>query len=161
MPQTFIATRGRSGETWRQILTGRHGAALVYSHRRSRVVASPCRYRAPAPGRAEQGGAGLTADWSSRKQTDHLLCTRAVPQVSSVRATCPPTHGVEAPGAGKHLALTTRAPTLSQQGGAGWLVEHLTLHSFDPFVFDGRDPAAFVWALYEMEARPAAGHSSD
>jgi phosphoketolase len=33
--------------------------------------------------------------------------------------------------------------TMSQQGGADWLVEHLTLHSLDPFVFDGRDPAAF------------------
>ena len=43
--------------------------------------------------------------------------------------------------------------TMSQQGGADWLVEHLALHSFDPFVFDGCDPAAFVWAIYEMEAR--------
>ena len=43
--------------------------------------------------------------------------------------------------------------TMSQQGGAGWFVDHLTLNSFDPFVFDGRDPAAFTWAIFEMETR--------
>ena len=43
--------------------------------------------------------------------------------------------------------------TLSQQGGAAWLVEHLRLNSFDPLVFDGRDPAAFVWAILEQEQR--------
>src|SRR5581483_4450752 len=35
--------------------------------------------------------------------------------------------------------------TMSQQGGVGWLVRHLRLNGFAPFVFDGRDPAAFVW----------------
>lgn len=43
--------------------------------------------------------------------------------------------------------------TLSQQGGADWFVEHLKLNGFDPIVFDGRDPAAFVWAIFEMECR--------
>ena len=43
--------------------------------------------------------------------------------------------------------------TMSQQGGAGWFVDHLTLNGFDPFVFDGRDPAAFAWAIFEMENR--------
>lgn len=43
--------------------------------------------------------------------------------------------------------------TLSQQGGADWLVDHLQLNSFDPFVFDGTDPAAFAWAIFEMESR--------
>ncbi len=43
--------------------------------------------------------------------------------------------------------------TMSQQGGADWFVDHLTLNGFDPFVFDGRDPAAFAWAIFEMENR--------
>jgi phosphoketolase len=46
--------------------------------------------------------------------------------------------------------------TLSQQGGATWLVRHLRLNGFDPIVFDGRDPAAFVWAILEGERRLAA-----
>lgn len=43
--------------------------------------------------------------------------------------------------------------TMSQQGGAAWFARHLRLNSFDPMVFDGRDPAAFVWAIFEMERR--------
>jgi phosphoketolase len=43
--------------------------------------------------------------------------------------------------------------TMSQQGGAEWFCEHLRLNGFDPLVFDGRDPAAFVWAILEMERR--------
>jgi len=43
--------------------------------------------------------------------------------------------------------------TMSQQGGANWFAKHLRLNSFDPIVFDGRDPAAFVWAIFEMERR--------
>lgn len=44
--------------------------------------------------------------------------------------------------------------TLSQEkGGVEWFVKHLRLNSFDPIVFDGRDPAAFVWAIFEMERR--------
>ncbi|HEY7494014.1 MAG TPA: xylulose 5-phosphate 3-epimerase [Candidatus Tectomicrobia bacterium] len=43
--------------------------------------------------------------------------------------------------------------TLSQEGGTSWFVDFLTLHSFDPIVFDGRDPAAFAWAIFEMENR--------
>ena len=43
--------------------------------------------------------------------------------------------------------------TLSQQGGAAWFSEHLKLNSFDPIVFDGRDPAAFLWAIVDMERR--------
>lgn len=46
--------------------------------------------------------------------------------------------------------------TMSQQGGTEWFCEHLRLNGFDPFVFDGRDPAAFVWAILEMERRLAA-----
>lgn len=43
--------------------------------------------------------------------------------------------------------------TMSQQGGIEWFVNHLKLNKFDPIVFDGRDPAAFVWAILEMESR--------
>ena len=43
--------------------------------------------------------------------------------------------------------------TMSQQGGADRFVDHLKLNNFDPIVFDGRDPAAFVWAIFEMECR--------
>lgn len=43
--------------------------------------------------------------------------------------------------------------TMSQQGGADWLRRHLDLNGFDPIVFDGRDPAAFVWAILEIERR--------
>jgi phosphoketolase len=43
--------------------------------------------------------------------------------------------------------------TMSQQGGATWFARHLRLNSFDPILFDGRDPAAFVWAIFEMERR--------
>ncbi len=50
--------------------------------------------------------------------------------------------------------------TMSQQGGVDWFEDHLDLNSFDPLVFDGRDPAAFVWAIYEMERRlDAAGEA--
>ncbi|MBS3907425.1 MAG: xylulose 5-phosphate 3-epimerase [Syntrophaceae bacterium] len=47
--------------------------------------------------------------------------------------------------------------TMSQQGGADWFVDHLKLNDFDPIVFDGRDPAAFAWAIFEMESRLEAG----
>jgi phosphoketolase len=43
--------------------------------------------------------------------------------------------------------------TFSQQGGKEWLQRHLELNSFDPFAFDGRDPAAFAWAIFEQETR--------
>ena len=55
--------------------------------------------------------------------------------------------------------------TMSQQGGLAWFRRHLMLNSFDPIVFDGRDPAAFAWAIWESERRlqaaaerVAAGH---
>jgi len=43
--------------------------------------------------------------------------------------------------------------TMSQEGGTSWFEEHLKLNSFDPIAFDGRDPAAFAWAVFEMECR--------
>ena len=42
---------------------------------------------------------------------------------------------------------------IAQQGGAGWLADHLRLNGFDPFTIDGRDPAAFVWGILEAEQR--------
>jgi len=43
--------------------------------------------------------------------------------------------------------------TMAQQGGIEWFIQHLRLNNFDPFVFDGRDPAAFAWAIFEIEER--------
>ncbi|HET9160214.1 MAG TPA: xylulose 5-phosphate 3-epimerase [Caulobacteraceae bacterium] len=42
---------------------------------------------------------------------------------------------------------------ISQDGGAGWLTRHLKVNGFDPFQIDGRDPAAFAWAILECERR--------
>jgi phosphoketolase len=48
--------------------------------------------------------------------------------------------------------------TMSQVGGIDWFHRHLHLNSFDPMEIDGRDPAAFAWAIFELEARlEAAG----
>jgi phosphoketolase len=46
--------------------------------------------------------------------------------------------------------------TMAQQGGTAWLVRHLRLNGFEPLVFDGRDPAAFAWAILELERRLGA-----
>lgn len=43
--------------------------------------------------------------------------------------------------------------TTTQLGGVDWFVKYLKIHNFDPIVFDGRDPAAFAWAIFEMELR--------
>jgi len=43
--------------------------------------------------------------------------------------------------------------TTTQQGGTRWLRAHLELNGFEPLEFDGRDPAAFAWAILEMEER--------
>lgn len=37
--------------------------------------------------------------------------------------------------------------TMAQIGGVDWLREHLSLNGFDPVDIDGRDPAAFAWAI--------------
>ncbi len=44
---------------------------------------------------------------------------------------------------------------LGTQHGLDGFVEHLSRCGFDPIRFDGRDPAAFVCTLYEMEQRLA------
>jgi phosphoketolase len=43
--------------------------------------------------------------------------------------------------------------TMNQEGGVSWFVDHLRLNGFEPIVFDGRDPAAFAWAIVEQEER--------
>ena len=40
---------------------------------------------------------------------------------------------------------------MSQSGGTGWFRKHLSLNGFRPTVIDGRDPAAFAWALITSE----------
>ncbi len=50
--------------------------------------------------------------------------------------------------------------TISLQGGVDWFVDHLRLNGFAPFTFDGRDPAAFVWAILEMEWRLEASSAA-
>lgn len=40
-----------------------------------------------------------------------------------------------------------------QNGGVRWLKKHLQNNSFDPIELDGKDPAAFAWAILEMEDR--------
>ncbi len=42
---------------------------------------------------------------------------------------------------------------IAQDGGVAWLSRHLEVNGFDPVEIDGRDPAAFVWAILEAERR--------
>ena len=42
---------------------------------------------------------------------------------------------------------------IAQQGGSDWLASHLRHNGFDPFTIDGRDPAAFAWAILTAEER--------
>lgn len=39
----------------------------------------------------------------------------------------------------------------AQQGDSAWFAEHLSHQGFAPVCIDGRDPAAFVWAIIHME----------
>ena len=43
--------------------------------------------------------------------------------------------------------------TIYQQGGLEWLYLHLQHNGFHPIAIDGRDPAAFIWGIFESEAR--------
>jgi phosphoketolase len=43
--------------------------------------------------------------------------------------------------------------TVSMEGGVDWFRDYLQLHGFEPFDIDGRDPAAYAWAIWEMEER--------
>jgi phosphoketolase len=61
--------------------------------------------------------------------------------------------GIVAPIMIKNGRRIDQRTTMSQQGGADWFEDHLRLNSFDPILLDGRDPAAFAWAIFEMEER--------
>lgn len=65
----------------------------------------------------------------------------------------PEDSGLVAPIMIKNGRRIDQRTTMSQQGGASWFADHLKLNGFDPIVFDGRDPAAFLWAILEMEHR--------
>ncbi len=41
----------------------------------------------------------------------------------------------------------------AQRGGTDWLVRFLGLQGFDPIVIDGRDPAAYAWAIIWASSR--------
>ncbi|MFC2991548.1 phosphoketolase family protein [Halomonas tibetensis] len=45
--------------------------------------------------------------------------------------------------------------TMSQSGGTKWFEDHLVLNGFTPLTIDGRDPAAFIWAILTAEAELA------
>jgi len=46
--------------------------------------------------------------------------------------------------------------TMYQQGGLSWFYNHLERNDFHPIVIDGHDPAAFIWGIFESEARLTA-----
>ena len=48
--------------------------------------------------------------------------------------------------------------TMSQSGGVHWFRDHLRLNGFEPVDIDGRDPAAFAWAILSMAQRLKAQH---
>ncbi len=48
---------------------------------------------------------------------------------------------------------------IAQDGGVGWLGRYLEVNGFDPIAIDGRDPAAFAWAILEAEWRLENGAS--
>ncbi|MFW6154244.1 MAG: xylulose 5-phosphate 3-epimerase [Planctomycetota bacterium] len=41
--------------------------------------------------------------------------------------------------------------TISMEGGVDWFRDYQRLHGFDPVDIDGRDPAAYAWAIWDME----------
>jgi phosphoketolase len=43
--------------------------------------------------------------------------------------------------------------TMYQQGGLSWFYQHLQHNGFHPIAIDGRDPAAFIWGIFESESR--------
>lgn len=49
---------------------------------------------------------------------------------------------------------------IRQDGGAAWLARYLDVNGFDPVEIDGRDPAAFAWAVLEAEKRLSAAARS-
>lgn len=50
--------------------------------------------------------------------------------------------------------------TMSQSGGVHWFRDHLLLNGFEPVDIDGRDPAAFAWAVLHMAERLTQQHEA-
>lgn len=48
--------------------------------------------------------------------------------------------------------------TMAQAGGVDWFRQHLSLNGFEPVDIDGRDPAAFAWAIITMADRLQEQH---
>ncbi|MBC53399.1 MAG: xylulose 5-phosphate 3-epimerase [Gammaproteobacteria bacterium] len=48
--------------------------------------------------------------------------------------------------------------TMAQAGGVDWFRQHLALNGFEPIDIDGRDPAAFAWAIITMADRLQEQH---
>jgi phosphoketolase len=48
--------------------------------------------------------------------------------------------------------------TMSQSGGVYWFKEHLKLNGFAPIEINGRDPAAFAWAIVSMAQNLSQQH---
>ncbi len=48
--------------------------------------------------------------------------------------------------------------TMAQSGGVDWFRQHLSLNGFEPIDIDGRDPAAFAWAIVTMADRLQEQH---
>lgn len=48
--------------------------------------------------------------------------------------------------------------TMAQAGGVDWFRKHLVLNGFEPVDIDGRDPAAFAWAIITMADRLQEQH---
>ena len=48
--------------------------------------------------------------------------------------------------------------TMAQSGGVDWFRKHLSLNGFEPVDIDGRDPAAFAWAIITMADRLQEQH---
>lgn len=46
--------------------------------------------------------------------------------------------------------------TMYQQGGMAWFYRHLQNNGFHPIAIDGRDPASYIWGIFESEARLSA-----
>jgi phosphoketolase len=46
--------------------------------------------------------------------------------------------------------------TMAMKGGLDWFRDYLALNGFEPLDIDGRDPAAYAWAIWDMEERLGA-----
>lgn len=54
---------------------------------------------------------------------------------------------------GRRIDQRTTISQREEERGCDWFARHLSLNGFEPIEFDGRDPAAFFWAVIEIESR--------